>query len=81
MTSPTRDPTREREPTPDDVKDSAVLADRSRAQLSSESPHSAAEADRCRDPQPSIMWSLGILPKREEGVMEPEGSRSPQENL
>jgi hypothetical protein len=59
-----------------------MLADRSLAKWSSERLHPAADGNRCRDPQPNIMWSLGS-PVEEWGeeLREPERSRTPQENL
>jgi hypothetical protein len=49
---------------------------------SSERLHPAANLDKCREPQPNISLSLGNLVKEvEEGLKEPEISRTPQENM
>ena len=56
-------------------------ADRSLALLSSERLHSAADWNRCRDPQPIIRWNSGsLMEELWEGLRAPKGIGTPQED-
>jgi hypothetical protein len=58
-----------------------LLTDRSLVQLSPERLHTATDGDKYRNPQPNIRYSSGgQVEKEEEGLKEPERSRT-QENL
>ena len=60
---------------------SPILIDQYLAQLSSEERlYPTTDGNRCRDKQPNISQSSGNPIEGEEGLKEPEVSRTPQEN-